>query len=124
MVVHEERIGATALLVPRGRIDSATAPALGERLGGVLASSISALVLDLSGLEYISSAGFRVLLVANRQAQTSGVPLHLCCLPDKVRQLFELAGFLELFPIHAQIDEAVAAASAADASGGRSAGGA
>jgi anti-anti-sigma factor len=111
MDLHEERVGVTALLVPRGRIDSGTAPALGERLEGLLGSELGGLVLDLSGLEYISSAGFRVLLVANRSARSNGVPLHLCGLSDKVEQLFDLAGFKELFRLHAGKAEAIAAAS-------------
>ncbi|MCL4183758.1 MAG: STAS domain-containing protein [Burkholderiaceae bacterium] len=117
MVLLEERVGAAALLTPRGRVDSTTAPMLGERLDGVFGGApVGAVVLDLSGLEYISSAGFRVLLVANRQARSSGVPLHLCGLSDKLQQLFDLAGFLGLFTIHAQRADAVAAA-AADESG-------
>lgn len=117
MVMHEELVGSAALLAPQGRVDSATAPMLGERLDGMLGGTpAGAVVLDLSGLEYISSAGFRVLLVANRQARSSGVSLHLCGLSDKLRQLFDLAGFLGLFTIHAQRAEAVAAA-AADGSG-------
>ncbi len=110
MDLHEERIGRTALLTPKGRVDSGTAPALGERLGAMLDAPIDALVLDLSGLEYISSAGFRTLLIANRTAQAQHVPLHLCGLSGKLEQLFDLAGFIDLFTIHAQKNEAIAAA--------------
>lgn len=111
MDLHEERIGRTALLMPKGRVDSGTAPALGERLAAMLVAPIDALVLDLSGLEYISSAGFRALLIANRTAQSQRVALHLCGMSDKLAQLFDLAGFLDLFTIHAQKTEAIAAAS-------------
>lgn len=111
MDLQEERIGGTALLVPKGRVDSGTAPALGDRLATMLGDPIDALVLDLSGLEYISSAGFRALLIANRTAQSRSVALHLCGLSDKLRELFDLAGFLDLFTIHAQKTEAIAAAS-------------
>lgn len=111
MELREERLGRIALLVPSGRIDSSTAPLLGERIGETLGGPIGALVLDLSALEYISSAGFRTLLVANRHAQANAIALHLCGLSDKVRQLFDLAGFVELFAIHPQKSEAIAAAS-------------
>lgn len=118
MELREERIGRIALLLASGRVDSTTAPALGEQLGKALGTQIGALVLDLSGLDYISSAGFRALLVANRLAQAKAVALHLCGLSEKLQQLFELAGFLELFAIHAKKAEAIAAASGAGAGAG------
>lgn len=111
MELREERLGRIALLVPSGRIDSTTAAMFGERLSATLGAPIGALVIDLSDLEYISSAGFRTLLVANRLARTNAVALHLCGLSDKLQQLFDLAGFVELFAIHPQKSEAIAAAS-------------
>ena len=111
MELREERLGRIALLVPSGRIDSTTAPMLGERIGETLGAPIGALVIDLSALDYFSSAGFRTLLVANRLAETHAVALHLCGLSDKLQQLFVLAGFIELFAIHPQKSEAIAAAS-------------
>lgn len=113
MELREERVGRIALVLASGRVDSTTAPALGEQLDRTLCTPIGALVLDLSGLEYISSAGFRALLVANRLAQANAVALHLCGLSDKLQQLFELAGFLDLFAIHSKKAEAIAAASGA-----------
>ncbi len=115
MELHEERLGRITLLAASGRIDSTTAPMLGERIDATLATPIGALVIDLSALEYISSAGFRTLLVANRVARTNAVALHLCGLSDKVQQLFDLAGFVELFAIHPQKSEAIAAASGGSA---------
>jgi hypothetical protein len=55
-------------------------------------------VLDLSRLEYISSAGFRVLLLAAKLADETGSRLVLCGVSGKVRQLFDLGGFLDLSP--------------------------
>ena len=112
MEVHERSSDGVLLLMPRGRVDSSTAPLLGDRLTGALESAAGGLVLDLAGLDYISSAGFRVLLIASRQAQAKGVPLHLCGLSAKLMQLFDLAGFVSLFSIHAQQAEAISAASA------------
>lgn len=117
MELDEELAGNTAVLVPRGRIDSTTAPALDERLATMLARPADALVLDLSQLEYLSSAGFRVLLVSQRLARSKAVPLRLCGLSEKLRQLFELAGFIELFEIHGQRADAVAAGKPGAATG-------
>jgi anti-anti-sigma factor len=108
--LREEAIGDVTVLEVQGRVDSTSAPALGERLTGSLTGQGRGLVLDLRQLEYISSAGFRVLLLAGRRAEEAGHRLVLCGLSGKVRQLFDLGGFLDLFPITASRDEAITAA--------------
>ncbi len=108
MKVREERDGDIVVLEPEGRIDSTTAPVLGERLTMVLADRGTRLVLDFKSLEYISSAGFRVLLLAAKHAETAGSRLVLCGITGKVRQLFELAGFLDILPLYASREESLA----------------
>lgn len=66
------------------------------------------MVVDLGHLVYISSAGFRSLLIAAKQAKKSGLEFSLCSVEGKVRQLFELGGFLHLFPIHESRENAIA----------------
>ena len=108
MKVREERQGEIVVLEPEGRIDSTTAPVLRERLGATLTASGTGLVLDFRSLEYISSAGFRMLLLAAKQAESAGCRFVLCGVSGKVRQLFELAGFLDLLPLYASRDEGLA----------------
>ena len=108
MVLRENMLGDIAVLEIVGRVDSTTAPSLGVRLTGILADR-KALVLDLGQLEYISSAGFRVLLLAAKQADTTGHRLALFGMGPKVRQLFDLGGFLDFFVISASRDDAIAA---------------
>lgn len=110
MDLREERLDQVTALSVKGRIDSTTAPAFGQRLDAVVADPSGRLVIDFRDLDYISSAGFRVLLVAARRADESGSRLVLCGLSSKVRQLFDVGGFLDLFSITATRDEAVAAA--------------
>lgn len=97
--LQEESIGEVRVLGVKGRVDSGTAPALGERLNELIANDAGHLVLDFQGLEYISSAGFRILLLAARRADEARTRLVLCGLSDKVSQLFDLGGFLDLFVI-------------------------
>jgi anti-anti-sigma factor len=110
MELREEQVEGVTALAVRGRVDSTTAPALGQRLEAAVAAPASRLVVDLRELEYISSAGFRVLLVAAKRAEVAGSKLVLCSLSGKVRQLFDLGGFLDLFAITASRDDAIAAA--------------
>ena len=68
-------------------------------------------VVDFADVEYVSSAGFRVLLIAAKRADASASRLVLSGLSAKVRQLFDLGGFLDLFSIMASREEALKAAS-------------
>ena len=108
MKVHEEREGDIVVLEPQGRCDSTTAPVLGERLTAVLTARGTRLVLDFRYMEYISSAGFRVLLLAAKHAEAAESRLVLCGITGKVRQLFDLAGFLDLLPLYASREESLA----------------
>ena len=110
MELREEQVGAVHVVEVRGRVDSTTAPALGASLTAALTAK-ARLVLDLRHVDYISSAGFRVLLIAAKRAEETSARLALCGLSGKVRQLFELGGFLDLVPIAATREDAVAAMS-------------
>jgi anti-sigma B factor antagonist len=110
MDLREEKVGAVTVVEVKGRVDSTTAPALGERLTASLAAPKVRVLLDLSRLEYISSAGFRILLLAAKRADEAGSRLVLCGVSGKVRQLFDLGGFIDLFTIVGSRDEGIAAA--------------
>ena len=108
MDLREDTAGDVLILEVKGRIDSATAPALGERLTALLTGAGRRLVLDLAQLEYISSAGFRVLLLAGKRADAGESRLVLCGVSGKVRQLFDIGGFLDLFSITGSREEGIA----------------
>jgi len=110
MDLKHEIVGEVTVVEVKGRVDSSTAPALGERLKTLLETPSQRLVLDMRDLEYISSAGFRVLLLAAKRADEVAGRLVLCGLSGKVRQLFDLGGFLDLFAISASRDEALTVA--------------
>jgi anti-anti-sigma factor len=110
MDLDESKVGGVTVVAVKGRLDTGGAPLLGTRLAAVLDDADAPRVLlDLAGLDYVSSAGLRVLLVAAKRADERGGKLALAGLSPKVRQLFELGGFLDLFPIYAARDDALAA---------------
>lgn len=105
-LVEQHRENAI-ILEPHGRIDSTNAQDFTEQLTKAVGSGASRVIVDLEHLAYISSAGFRSLLIAAKQAKKSGLEFCLCSVEGKIRQLFELGGFLHLFPIHESRDSAV-----------------
>lgn len=109
MDVSETSEGDVRVVSVRGRLDSTTAPGFAERLSRALDEPKRRLLIDFSQLEYISSAGFRVLLVAARQASETDGAIALSGVAGKVRQLFDLGGFLDLFQICGTRAEGIAA---------------
>src|SRR5262245_55713027 len=105
MDLKEEQVGGITVVQVKGRLDSTTSPALGERLSTILGAAKARVLVDFSQLEYISSAGFRVLLQAAKRAEHNTARLVLCGVSGKVRQLFDLGGFLDLFSITATREE-------------------
>ncbi len=82
----------------KGRVDSATAPKLSQTLDKVCEQGHFKLVLDMAGVEYMSSAGFRALLAAQRTCKRyNRGEVVLATVPARIREALELAGFNELF---------------------------
>lgn len=98
MEILEERQDGVVVLAPRGRADSTSSATLEAALLRQLDAGHTRLVVDLGGVEYISSAGLRVLLMLAKKLQGGG-HLVLCAMPESVRLVFELAGFLPIFEI-------------------------
>jgi anti-anti-sigma factor len=110
MDLKEEQVEGVSVLQVNGRLDSTTSRDLGERLSAVLGNAKASAVVDFHQLEYISSAGFRILLLAAKRADEAGSRFVLCGVACKVRQLFDLGGFLDLFTIVESREEGIAAA--------------
>lgn len=92
----------------KGRVDSTNAEGLKERLVEIVRSGSSQLVIDLKDVIYISSAGFRTLLITGRAVEQASGRLVLCGIIGQVKKLFDAAAFSELFTILPTLDEAVA----------------
>jgi anti-sigma B factor antagonist len=93
---------------PVGSLDSNTAPALEEQLRPILARGPRAIVLDLAGLEYISSAGVRVVVATRRSLKGKEGKLLLINLPAQIRKVFEIIQALpslNVFESVAELDE-------------------
>ncbi|WP_051305095.1 STAS domain-containing protein [Chitinilyticum litopenaei] len=89
------------LLQASGRLDGATSPELEKALLPLLADAGSRVLLDLAALDYVSSAGLRIILMAAKRAKQAGGRFVLCGLQPQVSEVFEMSGFtriLELAP--------------------------
>ena len=89
-----------------GSLDSVTAPQAQQALDGILASGRRKIVVDFTGLDYISSAGLRVLLGAAKRLGGAGA-LRLFGLNDTVGEVFQISGFSTILAVFATEAEAL-----------------
>lgn len=108
MSPEQEVHGDITIFKPAGRLDSASSVGLEHAVLERLQAGCKRVVFDLSGVDYISSAGLRVILMAGKQLQPVQGSLVLCGLREEVRGVFEMSGFLTLFACTSDLDEALA----------------
>lgn len=106
----EESAGDVLVLSVSGRLDSTTAPDFEQGLLGHLDRSQSRMVLDCTDLEYISSAGLRVILMGAKKAKLAGGQLVLCGLRESIREVLAISGFLTILSVRESRAEALALA--------------
>ena len=98
--------GSVTVVELDGELDSVTAPASREELSQ-LAGSGGPVLLDLSRMSYMSSAGLRVLLLVYRQARDAGAALALAGLPPMIREVMAATGFLDFFTVADSVEAAL-----------------
>ena len=107
--LEEIQNGPVSVVSVTGRIDSTNASEFLEGLQKALTRGDKAVVVDLKGVLYLTSAAFRVLLVATDEAERKSARLVLCSVLGQVRELFEMGGLLDAFTIHNSREDALAA---------------
>lgn len=109
------RYGPVAVLQVAGRLDQDTCDAFRSELSKQVEAAAregSTVVLDLAGLEYVSSAGLRCFMLASRQAKQHQMKIFVAALQPMVREIFEISHFNLIFQVFATVREALATISA------------
>jgi anti-sigma B factor antagonist len=99
--------GQVTLVQVQGRVDSMTANQLGEALTKEIDGGNINVVLDLSSVDYMSSAGLREIVTALKKAKRATGDLRLAQPSDRVREVLEMAGLDTIFRIYTSQAEAV-----------------
>lgn len=113
MNVTDRRMGNAVVLEVSGRIDNDTSEIFRLRLVPFLRACTAdgdCLVLDFTGVDYISSVGLRVLMLAAKQAKAQGGTVVLAGLHSVVKEIFEISRFNLVFQCFASARDALAAA--------------
>jgi len=88
----------------KGRIDAVTAPEFEKRLADLIAAGEKVFLLNFSGLDYISSAGLRVILLTVKGLQAAQGKVVLSALTPYVREIFDVSNFSSIIPITDSVD--------------------
>ena len=109
MEIGARRDGDILILLPVGRIDNDTSPKFQARLLESLTSAGAAVLVDFSGVDYISSAGLRALMMGSRQAKAVKGRLAVAVLGPVVKEIFEISRFSLVVQVFDTSAEALAA---------------
>jgi len=119
MEITERRTADIVTLSLSGKLDATTAKTFEEKILGQIESGERRFIIDLAQLDYVSSAGLRVFVLAAKRLNSANGKLVLCgfkkTIPyytlnrpqDPVREAFDIAGFLSIFSTYGSHDDAI-----------------
>ena len=107
MEIIENQKEDVSIFKLNGRLDSNTSPALEKKLVSAIENGTRNMVIDFENLDYISSAGLRIILKTTKDLKRTDGHIVLCAMQDYVREVFEIAGFDTFLPIFSTVEEAL-----------------
>jgi len=90
-----------------GKLDTQTSPDAQDQLTELIGNGERKILVNLEKLDYISSAGLRVLLAAAKQLKPDGGEVRICNLNDVVQEVFDISGFVTIFKVFGSEIEAL-----------------
>jgi anti-anti-sigma factor len=103
---NEERAGAI-VLAPTGRVDESTADAFRDALVSAMDAKPATAIIDLSGVEYMSSRGLRALTLAQRAGQDAGTTIILASPNETMREILAISRYDMVFRVAETVEEAI-----------------
>jgi len=107
MIIKTDKIDHINIFSIQGRLDSNSSGDLERQLIPLIDQGETHFILDFSALEYISSAGLRVLLQAAKKLHNVHGKMVLCSVKSEVKQVFDIAGLTPIFPMSNDPNSAV-----------------
>jgi len=103
--ISTDKVNAIDVVSIRGNLDTGTAGEAQQRLGAL--GGNARIVVDFSGVDYISSAGLRVLLATAKKLKKEGGAMRICNPNEMVREVFAISGFGTIFDVYDTRDAAL-----------------
>ncbi len=109
MIVTKEKLQDHLLIMVDGRLDTTHADAFEKEMMEILEGGNQQIVMDCSGLHYISSSGLRIFLTVQKQMMARGGKFKLCHLQASIQEIFDMSGFSMIFSIYPDREAALKA---------------
>jgi anti-sigma B factor antagonist len=107
MDIREERKEGFLILSLEGRLDTNNSKIFEEKIFKLIDQGETRLVIDLSQVDYVSSAGLRGFLLASKRLSPGRGRIVFCSLQEPVKEVFDIVGFFSIFSISQSQDEAL-----------------
>jgi anti-sigma B factor antagonist len=107
MEIIEENQSGINIYKLSGRLDSNTSQSFEKKIFQAIDDGSKSMIIDFKNLDYISSAGLRVILKATKALKREDGKMMLCDMQDYVKEVFEIAGFDSFLPIVSTMDDAL-----------------
>ena len=101
--------GDVRILSFQGNLDTNTSPQAESEINGLIEAGSQKLLINFEKLDYISSAGLRILLATAKKLKVSHGDLKICCLNETVQEVFDISGFVTILSVSTTEEEALAA---------------
>ena len=109
MEIKEESQAGVTVITARGRLDGASSNMFAERLGKAVSGSRPRIVVDFAGVEFVSSAGLRAVLMLVKKVKAANGSFALCAVRAPVREVLDITGFTTMIDIHPELAAALVA---------------
>ena len=106
MQCHNSRLGRRLTVELSGQLDNSTAQAFEDHCRQSIAPDDQALMLDLSRLDYVSSAGLRSILTILKKVKPQGGKVIICGAKGTAKEIFDISGFSSMFPMVNTLEDA------------------
>jgi len=107
MGIEEKSVGNVAVIALNGRLDAYCSNDAENSINTLIDDGCVRLVVNFDSVEYISSSGLRVMLASLKRLKKVQGDIKLACLKPYVKEVFDIAGFTQLFEIYEREEEAV-----------------
>ncbi len=109
MEIIGKKVGSVSIVSLGGRLDANASGELEQKLNALAEADEVCLVVSLEKLDYISSSGLRVLLASLKNVRKQEGDIKLACMKPYIKEVFDIAGFSQLFSIYDLEDVAIQA---------------
>jgi anti-sigma B factor antagonist len=105
--IEERKTGNVTIILPDGKIDSTSSMEVEKKINELIDRGEKCLVINLAGIEYISSSGLRVMLSSLKRLKKVQGDLKVTCTRPLVQNVFDMAGFTQIFEFYDREEDAL-----------------